>query len=512
MNSTYRHLMLSSLLIAGWIAAQAQSSVNPAERIGLTLVDNKSTFVIDAEQNNYENLLRFNQPTGQSKLTAGMLNEGGNPITLHRIDDKGHDIERARVILTTSITRPKILSRGIDFLGSSAPSTNTTLTTSQLPAYWGTNGSGLVWQTSGYGTITSKGGLTFTVPEEWDGGSIRLYVTVGTNVQGGFFSYNLNDEGWRIISGTQVSANSSYYLRTFANVSGGDIISIYGGKKNGSSSYSSTQSPDIAVIRFYYYPTTLVPTIEVSPTISYKDGETWGAESSIGNVMTYTPNDTVNLYGLGIITDTFSESTATNEHPEEYGYRASFGANLVFPAEGSASEDFYASVDFTSATSSSPTSSTFTGWNDWYFSAANIYNPTAGTCCYIQYYGAMLFTMPDTFMGNSVTVSVTTSASDDGIGDVYVNGMPHTFAAGETYSWTIPMAANGTIEFKSNGETYSPDITSIVISSGNRSALNAPQYVLKGNGNHQNRNMIDYPVSLPESKEKRNNEIYLTIE
>lgn len=174
MNSTYRYLMLSSLLIAGWIAAQAQSTVNPAERIGLTLVDNKSTFVIDAEQNNYENLLRFNQPTGQSKLTAGMLNEGGNPITLHRIDDKGHDIERARVNLTTSITRPKILSKGIDFIGSSAPSSNTTLTTSQLPAYWGTNGSGLVWQTSGYGTITSKGGLTFTVPEEWDGGSIRL--------------------------------------------------------------------------------------------------------------------------------------------------------------------------------------------------------------------------------------------------------------------------------------------------------------------------------------------------
>ena len=57
MNSTYRHLMLSSLLIAGWIAAQAQSSVNPAERIGLTLVDNKSTFVIDAELNNYENYI-----------------------------------------------------------------------------------------------------------------------------------------------------------------------------------------------------------------------------------------------------------------------------------------------------------------------------------------------------------------------------------------------------------------------------------------------------------------------
>lgn len=511
MKSFYEHLMLSGLLIAGWITVQAQSTVTSAERIGLTLVDNKSTFVIDAEQNNYENLLRLHQPTGQYNLTAGMLNEGNNPIYFHRIDDNGGDYVFARINLATTITEPQNQSKGINFAGSTAPSTDKTLTNDNLPAYWGTNGSGLVWQTSGYATITSKGGLTFTVPDEWDGGTIRLYVTVGTNVQGGYFSYNLNDGGWRIISGTQVSANSSYYIRTFPGVSSGDVISIYGGKQNSSGSYSSTQSPDIAVIRFYYYPATLTPSIEVSPTISYKEGETWGAESAIGNVMAYTPNDTVDLYGMGVITDTFSESTSTNEHPEEYSYLTSFAANVVLPAMGSTGADFYASVDFTTATTSDPTSSTFTGSDNWSFSGINIYSPTAGRCCYIQYYGAMLFTMPDTFMGNSVTVSVTTSTGGDGAGDVVVNGELYTFSAGETHYWTIPVTANGTIEFKSNGETYSADITRIVISSGNGSALNAPSYTLDDIMKTESKDIYDCPVPLVNRKENRNSEIVIPV-
>ena len=504
MKLILKPLVLSSLLIAGWMLAQAQSSTSPAERIGLTLVDNKSTFVVEAEQNNYENALRLHQPTGQYKLTAGMLNEGDNPILFHRIDDRGGDTVFARINLAATITRPENKLKGINFIGSTAPSSDMTLSSSQLPANWGTNGSGLVWQTSGYATITSKGGLTFTVPEEWTGGTIRLYVTVGTNVQGGYFSYSYNDGGWKIISGTEVSANSSYYIRTFADVSSGDVISIYGGRKSGSSYYTN-QSPDIAVIRFYYYPETLVPTIEVNPTISYKEGETWGAESSIGSVMTYTPNDTIDLYGLGEITDTFCENTSDNEHPEEYGYMTSFVANAVLPATGSTGADFYASVDFTTATTSSPSSSTFIGSDNWAFSGVNIYTPTAGRCCYIQYFGAMLFTMPDTFMGNSVTVTITTNTGDGGIGDISVNGELHTFTSGETYTWTVPVTANGTIEFKSNGETYTADITRIVISSSNGSALNAPCYIL------DDKQESESTAPPADNKEERNSEIIIPV-
>jgi hypothetical protein len=227
--------------------------------------------------------------------------------------------------------------------------------------------------------------------------------------------------------------------------------------------------------------------------------------------MTYTPNDTVDLYGIGVITDNFNENTSTNEHPEEYGYMTSFVSSTVLPPNGSTGEDFYASVDFTTATTTSPTSSTFTGSDDWSFSGVVIYTPTDGKCSYIQYFGSMLFTMPDSFMGNSVTVTITTNTGDGGSGDISVNGQLHTFAPGETFIWTIPVTANGTIEFKSNGETYSADITRIVISSGNGSALNAPHYILGNKQDSQIEDINDSPIPLADSKEERNSETIIPI-
>ena len=497
-----KHLLLSSLLVAGWMVVHAQSNGSVAERIGLAVVDNKSTYVIESEQNNYENQLRLSQAKGQYKLTAGMLNDGANPIVLHRVDDKRGDIECARINLAASVTAPVSDYIGeINFRASAAPSSNTTITNSMLPANWGTDNSSLILQTSGYGTITARGGLTFTIPAGYSNATVQLIIDVGANVRDGYFAYNLNNAGWRIVT-TQVSAYTSYRIRTLTGINSGDVISVCGGRSS-NGSYYTAQSPDIERIGFLYYPETLVPSIEVTPTISYKNGETWGDETAIGQSRTYTPNDTVNLYGLGIVTDIFSESTAENEHPESYTYKTLYHANIILPASGSTGEDFYASVDFSTATTNNPTSSTFNGSGNWLFSGSNIYSSSAGKCCYMQYYGAMLFTMPDSFMGNSVQVKVTTSTGSDGAGDVYVNGIGHTFTSGSTYTWTVPVTANGTIEFKPNGETYSADITRIEITSGNRSALNGPSYI------PDSKNGVN-PMPIATSKITRNSEKEVT--
>ena len=471
MRLLIKHLLMFAMLCSsGWAFAQT----SPAERINLTLVDNLSSYTTAGERNNYVNSLRINQPEGSNKLTAGMLNDGDNNIVFHRIDNLGNDTEFARVNLNAEVDYPDTEYIGIlNFYGdgSSAPSSNLTMTNDNLPDNWGTNGSGLVWQTTGYGTVTSSGGLTFTIPEGYTDAIVQMIVYVGSNARGGYFGYNYNEGGWYVTS--QVTAGGAYVLRTFTGVNSGDVISIYGGEQSGSSYYLA-QSPDIALIAFATVPKSLVPTATVTPTVSYWDGSAWGTETTMGSATTYTVNDTIDLYGLGAIMDVFYAETDENAHSPYYNYSAAFDANIVLPSNGSTGTGFTATADFSVATTSSPTSAAFTGPGYWEFLGTNVYTPSAGTSCYILYYGSMLYMMPDDFMGNSVNVTVTTANSDDGAGDVVVNGISHTFTAGETYTWTVPVTANGAIEFKSDGNTYSPDMTVIVISGGTSAKLSAP--------------------------------------
>ena len=56
---------------------------------------------------------------------------------------------------------------------------------------------------------------------------------------------------------------------------------------------------------------------------------------------------------------------------------------------------------------------------------------------YIQYYGSIIYTLPLTYMGNSVNVTVTAGANlesvnDDNKGILVINNVSHTFNAGET--------------------------------------------------------------------------------
>jgi hypothetical protein len=85
---------------------------------------------------------------------------------------------------------------------------------------------------------------------------------------------------------------------------------------------------------------------------------------------------------------------------------------------------------------------------------------------------------------------------------MYVNGVLHTFTAGETYTWTVPVSANGTIEFNANAtdyftNTYSIDFTQIVISSGNGSSMNAPAQAISKPMTLKYKNSRHYP-NMPE--------------
>ena len=470
MNVIFKQMMMFTLLIAaGWTIAQAQST--PAQRIGLTLEDNRSVYTTVGERNQYENDLRLSQPSGANKLTAGMLNDGNNEICFHRIDNQGGDTEFARMNLNATKTESE--SEVIDGLSFSAnpPSSQTTITQSMLPDGWGTNGSNLIWQTSGYAYISGQGGLTYTIPSGYSNATIMFYIINGSNARGGYWATNLNSAGWSIAATATAGYASTIVL---GGLNSGDVISFYGAQYN--NGYYLYQSPDIDGIYVLTMPDSYLPTIEVSPTVSYWDGSSWSAPTAVGQSQTYQPNDTVDLYGLGAVTDAFYAETNHNTHPDSYTYKVTFDGNINLPTGSATGLDFYSSADFSACTTTSPTSASMTGYNGWAFNESYAYSSSGIISVYIQYYGAIVFTMPNNFMGTSVNVTVTSSSGTDGAGDLYVNGVLHTFTAGSTYTWTVPVTANGTIEFKSDGQTYSVDMSRIVISSGNGSALSAPKH------------------------------------
>ena len=345
-------------------------------------------------------------------------------------------------------------------------------------------------QTNGSAYITGKGGLTFTVPAGFSNDTLQIVAEVGTNIRDGYFSYCLNDGSWYVLTGG-VNAGETTILTTLTGINTGDVISLYGGQKDGDS-YYSVPSPDINMLGFHKIAKTLIPTVTVSPTISYRNGTAWDQETAL-NGATYSVNDQIDLVGLGTITDAFSESTTENGHPSRYSYSVDFDANVVLPSGSSTGKDFLASADFTTATTSNASSATFGGENNWTFYGAKVYSPSAGKCCYLLYYGAIMYTMPASFMGNSVQVTITSNNSSDGAGDLYVNGQVHTFTSGETYTWTIPVSANGAIELKCVSDDFSIDFTRIVISSGNGSALNMAVAAQGEQDGQQSKRTPSYP-------------------
>ena len=507
------YLITCSLMIAiGWANALAQESptVTPAQRLNLELINNVSRYNIDEQQNEYTNTFQLTQPTDY-KLTAGMLKQGDNYITLHRYDDEANDIPFARINLSATTTTPQ--SEVIDMLdfyqdGEGAHSGSVTLTQADLgtDSNWGTNGTNLIWQASGYAYISGAGGFTFTVPAGYSDAKMQFIIYNGTDARGGYWAYNLNDEGWRVAARATAQNSSSFVI---TGLNSGDVISLYGVNSSQTNLY---QSPDIELIGVVRLPNSYVPTIEVTPTLSNWDqnNNDWGTPSSLGGSTTYTPNDAIDLPSLGNVTDQFAEQTDNNGHSDYYNYKADLDANVIIPTNGETGLDFYASADFTACTTTNPSSGTLTGHNGWSFNGASAYmDDNNGIWAYIAFYGAIIFQMPETFLGNNVTVTVTSGPNLDNsdnnyTGILYVNDVLYTFTGSGTNSWTVPVSAGGIIEFKTDGQTYSTDIASIVISSGNGNAMSAPAQASNGEFTSLPRGLkVKTALPIEQSKKQR---------
>lgn len=586
----FHYLITCSLLIAiGWANALAQESptVNPAQRLNLELINNQSTFVIDevnGNRNEYTNTFRLTQPTTDLKLTAGLLKQGDNIITITRSDDQGNSTDFARLNLSadardtepfiavdpTSIqltgdvpatgqfafggwslnedvtisinepgfsVSPSVISPvnhdiepqaitvtyngnqdeanatvtitseagirtvavsykkdtggivgSIDFLNDYTPPTSGAVAIS-VPAPWSISGQ-LGLQSNGYAFTTAGSSLDFTVPSGYANATMTLVIEIGPDA-GDYLVINT--------SAYTVEAGYAYYI-PLTGINSGDVISIFGASyQNGS--WSQQYSPDIGSIIIYEgevsppnsaprrgLPPLRVkaPAIAIAPTISYWDEETqtWSTASSLAASKIYQPNEAIDLEGLGNIVDQFSAPTDDNTHSTYYTYRATLDADILIPEGGSGGYDFYASIDFNQCTSADISAAVFTDLDNWTWRYAAVYNGAASNntyCGYIVNGGNITYYVPNTFIGNTVAVTVTTGIGQDGAGKLIVNGVLHEFGRpGSTYTWNVPVSANGSVIITPDeNEEFSVDLAKIEVRGVNNASMHNSIKVLK---------------------------------
>lgn len=452
-------IMFGLLIAVGWTnaLAQQQPTVSPAQRLALTVVDNVSVYDPVEQTNTYINTLQLTQPGNDNpyKLTAGMLNNGDNIITISRQGMKdgvneGSPVDVASINLSAEIHKPNANPQEITRLEFGDYSTgNITL---QSP--WASNG--LTNASSG---ARIRGGsnyyIRYTIPQGYDNGIFILNIL--TNSTGTF----------RILGQTATVSQAGWVSYNLTGLNSGGQITIQGPT-------STTQySPYMVRLYIEWLPLDMMPSYKVTPSITNGNGDT-----TTGTQITYTPNDYINLSAIGTITDKFTVSTEDNEHPDAYNYATNFNADVEFPS-GSEVPNFYASVDFTTTQYADPATSEIVGEGEWAFPGSSIYmvdNDGHSGCLMDESFGKIIFYLPNSFAGHQVNVTVSSCVAY-GAGDLYVNGVSHTFTNGSSYTWTVETSANGIIMFeKPSSETYSIAFEKIVISSGNGSALGAPRH------------------------------------
>ncbi len=86
-------------------------------------------------------------------------------------------------------------------------------------------------------------------------------------------------------------------------------------------------------------------------------------------------------------------------------------------------------------------------------------------------YGTITFTIPSGYSNATFTIQITTANTSYGTGNITVksaktSAVGHTFAKGETYTWTVTGSAGDKITIYSTDSSYSPDMTWIGIYAG----------------------------------------------
>ena len=476
-------ILFGLLLAVGWTHALAQGTVttSPAQRLNLELVNYVSNYNIATQQNEYTNTLRLSQPTSDNKLTAGMLKQGDNIITVTRQGVKdGQNVGTPTDVATININRapqtyPTNPISSIDFtsLITSSGSLN-----NMLPANWSSTGLYGYYRsswgtTTKYAYIQSGYSLSFTIPADLNIHNGKIMVLIYTTTAG-YFAVG----GWR-----NQAIENSWNRFGVTGVNAGDVITIQGVSNSG----AAAQSPRMQAIQIQFVEP-IVPNYDVTTTLNAN-----GNVSQIGTTTTVSPNDEISLNGMNDLVDSFTAPTATNAHPDSYTYAATVDANISFPSASTGESSFYASADYQNG-DGTVEGIVITGPNNWVHEYVGLVDE--GTyCLWFNNDGNVLYTMPNDFTGNSVNVTVTSDTGSYGAGSLMVNGENYTFTAGETHTWTVPVCANGTILFACGPEVgYSIDITKIVISSGNGSASNAPKHSVNaqsgGKASKDNRQML----------------------
>ena len=531
MKSFSKKSLLSVLLIAVWITGLAQSSGSPSQRFKLVLVDNKSTFVIDSEQNHYVNTLGLSQPDSPYLLTADMLYEGDNIISVTRLDDKGDSIECARVNLHATFNGPSvIISPSVSYYRDNSwgneESLGNAFTCQRNEAI---NLAGIEWSddfnestvgnahSSQYEYIASMDAnillpdpsmpVLLTPDNDIDMGA---ETSVETLVSGYYFSQpaTLTITGPFAVYPSTLTAdqvnNGTMVAVTFtgSNHSGTGTLTITSGAMTRTLNISHRSAPPVIIAD----PTTVnISGGATSGTFSVHGIDLAGPITIVGDAnfsvshtsismeeamdgeitVTITPNTGV----YGTITGTI---TLTSPDAEPVTVQVTYES------------PFYASIDFNKCTTTdNPKSGEIIGYDGWTLTNITIYTPTSGHFAgYLQRGLSFTYTMPSTFIGNRVYVTVYSDGTgSSGAGDLSVNSSNHSFGSGETYTWTVNVSAGGTITFAAPSNNWSCDIAKIVISATNSATMNKPKVV-----NHTHDGIdktVDDPHGLTINQEKR---------
>lgn len=528
MNSVPKKLLLTILLIAGWVLGQAQPTGSPSQRLKLVLVDNKSTFVIENEQNHYVNTLRFSQPDSPYQLTADMLYEGDNIISVKRIDDKGNQVECARINLktvfnaSTAVINPAV-SYFIDNSWSAEQPTGNTITCQRdesidlttvefIDDFYESTAGNLHPDRYEYSASMDANILLpdpnipviLTPDHDIDMGA---ETSVETLVSGYYLTQpaTLTTTGPLEVNPSTLAAdqvnNGTMVTITFtgSNHSGNGTLTITSGTTTRTVAISHRSAPPMIIANpttvnisngatsgtFSVHGTDLAGPITIIGDANFSVSHTSiSMEEAMAGDITVTITPKSNIYGT--ITGTI---ILTSPDAEPVTVQVTYDA------------PFYASIDFSKCTTSDPTSAEITGHNGWGLTNVKIYQP-GNVCAYLNRSTSFTYTMPSTFTGNRVYVTVTSDTGNDGAGVLLVNNVSHTFTSGSSYTWSVNVSAGGTITFSApNNSSYSVDISKIVISAANSATMNKPKVV---NHTHKGESKtLDDPHGLTINQEKR---------
>lgn len=520
-------ITFSLLLMAGWTHVSAQEAATPAQRLKLILVDNKSTFIIDDEQNHYVNTLRLDQPEGSFQLTADMLNEGDNIITITRQDDNGGNNECIRINLAavfnaSSVTITPTVSHYVNIAWSDEDPLGHTITCQR----------GEVINLS---TIEVEDDFFEPIAENTHPSRYEYSASMDANIV--LPDPNIpviltpdND----IIMGSETSADvlvSGYYLTeqatltvtgpfavspatlTADEVNNGTMVTISFTGSNHSGTGTLTITSGTATLTVNISHRSADPVIITTPTtVNISGSATSGTFTVQGTDLegpiTVTGNANFTVSPTSIAMEDAMAGNVTVTITPKSSITTLTSGTITLTSPGAApvtvqvtyDPPFYASIDFNKCTSSDATTAEIIGYNGWSLTNLTIYNP-GQYCGYLSRGRSITYTMPTSFTGSMVYVTVTNDGTgSSSSGSLLVNNSSHSFSGGSSYTWAVNVSAGGTITFSAPSNNYSCDIAKIVISAVNPAALNRPRII---NRTHDDTKIVNDPQGLTLKQERR---------